>query len=101
MLVDKGFPVSDMKFFPCSKIFRYGNDSTGESTARAVVPSFPGGRFVEILTHVIPGHTPFLIARPITEELGLVTDYKKESVLAGMVTESGFLHARRHRKDRA
>eukprot|EP00959_Pyramimonas_sp_CCMP1952_P457251 9474585-Pyramimonas_sp.AAC.1 len=60
-----------MKFFPCSKKFRYGNDSTGEATARAVVPSFPGGKFVEILTYVIPGNTPFLFARPVMEELGM------------------------------
>ena len=49
-LVAKGFPVEKMKFFPCTKNFRYGNDATGEATACAVVPSVPGGKFVEILT---------------------------------------------------
>eukprot|EP00959_Pyramimonas_sp_CCMP1952_P104575 2185855-Pyramimonas_sp.AAC.1 len=60
-----------MKIFPCNKSFRCGNDATGDATACVMVPSFPGGKFVEILTYVIPGRTPFLFARPVMEELGM------------------------------
>jgi hypothetical protein len=43
----------------------------------AIVPVFFGKKFGEILTYLIPGKTPFLFARPVAEELGLIIDHRQ------------------------
>ena len=76
-LEELGFPIDHIRVFKCHKRFRYGKNETGECSFAAVVPVFFGKKFGEILTYLIPGKTPFVFARPVAEELGLIIDHKQ------------------------
>ena len=79
-LLGKGIDVRDLKVYSCSKHFRFGDDNTGTCDYCALVPVTCGTRCGTILTYVIAGETPFLIGRPVMENLGLAIDFGQQRV---------------------
>ena len=74
-LLERGFDLNQIKVFNCIKTFSYGN-SQKETTNRCLyLPTFFGGKRIDVLTYVIKGEAPLLFGRPLLEELGLVMDY--------------------------
>ena len=63
------------KQYPTSKRFRFGDDKVMVSKTAALVPVTVNGHFGLLMLYVIPGGTPFLVARPMMESLGISIDY--------------------------
>ena len=77
-LLGKGIDVRDLKVYPCTEHFRFGDDNTGSCNYCALIPVTTvtcGTRCGTILAYVIRGETPFQIGRPIMENLGLAIDF--------------------------
>ena len=79
-LLEKGFDIYSIPLFECRKTFTYGN-SQKETTERCLLlPTFFGGRRIDVLTYIIGGEAPLLFGRPLLEELGLTMDYKNKQM---------------------
>ena len=79
-LLQHGVDVRDLDAFQCSKWLRFGNDQSQECTLGAKVPMVCGNRVGVVFCYIIPGETPFLIARPVMETLGLAIDFGDKKI---------------------
>ena len=66
------------KHYPCSKMFRFGNDETMVCTTSTVIPVNFAGKTGHLHVYVLPGNTPFLFPRPLMEKFGLVVDFGRK-----------------------
>ena len=66
---------SPVKFFPCIKRLRFGDDKVVVARTCARVPACISGHFVIMWFYVIPGKTPFLVPRPMMEILDVTVSY--------------------------
>ena len=88
-LMEKGFDLNKIKVFECTKTFSYGNSQRETTTRCLYLPTFFGGKRIDVLTYVIKGEAPLLFGRPLLEELGLVIDYgEKKMKWPGMEWET-------------
>ena len=81
-LIVRGWPKADACiFYPCNKRFRFGDGNLGVATTCALVPSQIDDKAGKLMFYVIPVSTPFLIARPMMEAIGLTIQYGDQSLL--------------------
>ena len=78
--LQRGVDLRGLSLHYCHKPLRFGNDQSLVSTTVARVPMACGGRCGRIFVYLIPGDTPFLVARPIMEALGLSIDFGTQSI---------------------
>ena len=79
-LIEHGFDIYSIKVFKCIKTFSYGNSQKETTELCLFLPTFIGGRRIDVLTYVIRGEAPILMGRPILEELGLTIDYGSKTM---------------------
>ncbi len=63
--------------YPCSKMFRFGNDETMVCTTSTVIPVNFAWKSGHLHVCVLPGNTPFLSPRPLMEKFSLVVGLSK------------------------
>ena len=63
---------------PCRRRFRFGNQQVLVSTRRATFRASFFGSARECTAWLVPGSTPFLLARPLLEEWGVVHDFRNK-----------------------
>ena len=66
------------KHYPCSKMFRFGNDETMVCTTSTVIPVNFAGKTGHLHVYVLPGNTPFLFPSSLMEKFGLVVDFGRK-----------------------
>ena len=64
---------------------RFGDGAMVRSLFRATIPVCVGKIWRHLAVHVLPGHTPLLLARPDLEAWDVMVDYGRRSVLVGGV----------------
>ena len=79
-LLQRGIDVRDIDCFTCSKWLRFGNDQSQECKLGSKVPMVCGSRVGVVFCYILPGETPFLIARPVMEQLGLSIDFGDKKI---------------------
>ena len=79
-LLQRGIDIRDLDCYTCSKWLRFGNDQSQECTLGSKVPMVCGSRVGVVFCYVIPGSTPFLVARPVMESLGLAIDFGDKKI---------------------
>ena len=77
-LVEHHYNIDLIKVWPCKKPFRFGDDKTLVCQQCCLLPIFLDGSRGDILVYVIPGTTPFLLGRPIMEQLKLSIDFGRK-----------------------
>ena len=68
-----------------TKDFRFGDGAMVRSLFRAMIPVCVGKTWRQLIVHVLPGHTPLLLARPDLESWQTVVDYGRKTVMIGDV----------------
>ena len=68
-----------------TKDFRFGDGAMVRSLFRAIIPVCVGKTWRQLSVHVLPGHTPLLLARPDLESWQVVVDYGRRTVMIGDV----------------
>ena len=68
-----------------TKDFRFGDGAMVRSLFRAIIPVCVGKTWRQLTVHVLPGHTPLLLARPDLESWQTVVDYGRKTVMIGDV----------------
>ncbi|CAL1173933.1 unnamed protein product [Cladocopium goreaui] len=68
-----------------TKDFRFGDGAMVRSLFRAMIPVCVGKTWRQLIAHVLPGHTPLLLARPDLESWQTVVDYGRKTVMIGDV----------------
>ena len=63
--------------------FKFGGGETLVSTYEVKFTAWVHGQALDITASVVPGSTPFLLARPVLEEWGVVHDYKNGAMKIG------------------
>ena len=71
-----------------TKDFRFGDGAMVRSLFRALIPVCVGKTWRQLTVHVLPGHTPLLLARPDLESWQTVVDYGRK------ITKIGDVHVK-------
>ena len=77
-LQKEGVNLKKLVVWSCQeRHFRFSDGKVAQCTQCILLPVFFGGRRGELLAYVIPGNTPFLLGKPIMEQLALALDSRK------------------------
>jgi hypothetical protein len=70
--------IRAMKAFSRQRTFRVGNDVVSTPKTVITLPIFVGKQFGDMLTYIVPGGVPILIARPIMDNMGMIMDFGRQ-----------------------
>ena len=80
-LRELGYPVDSIEMQRTNRTFHFGGDHSTTSHWVAKIPMFINCAFGFAQAFIIKGETPMLMGRPIIEELGIVVNFKRRSMM--------------------
>ena len=70
-----GYDIHSIKAWTCTKGFRFGNGNKDRKSLCVLLPTWFQGLRRDILVYVINGKVPFLLGRPLMEQLQVAINY--------------------------
>ncbi|CAL1164318.1 unnamed protein product, partial [Cladocopium goreaui] len=78
-----GYDIHSIKAWTCTKGFRFGNGNKDRKSLCVLLPTWFQGLRRDILVYVINGKVPFLLGRPLMEQLQVAINYADKEIKWG------------------